>query len=204
VIEPNPESMPDTKRTRKPLFVESASFDRLSKDIRILPIVVAELELGNIERHVFGAHLVESAHHPALEDRPEALDRVRVNGAHNVLAFGVVNGRVRKILAKVLVTNQLIGAEQAYFVRYGFAHEGFKCTGFEVFDNAGDDIAFAADGADDGRLAGADAASPAALPALVPMRPPMKVSSTSTMPPSLSISMIMAALILWHMDQAVS
>src|ERR1700736_3016433 len=33
--------------------------------------------------------------------------------------------------------------------------------------------------------------------------PPTKVSSTSTIPPSLSMSCINAVLILWHMSQAV-
>jgi len=39
----------------------------------LLPIVVAELELRDVERHVFLADLVERADHTALEDRPEAL-----------------------------------------------------------------------------------------------------------------------------------
>jgi hypothetical protein len=50
----------------------SASRDGGSENVRVLPIIVAELELGNIERHVFAAYFVERADNTALEDRPEA------------------------------------------------------------------------------------------------------------------------------------
>ena len=51
-----------------------ASRNRRSENIRILAIIIAELEFGNIERHLVVAHLVESANHTALEDRPEPFD----------------------------------------------------------------------------------------------------------------------------------
>jgi hypothetical protein len=34
----------------------SASLDRRSENIRVLPVIIVELELGNIERHIFAAH----------------------------------------------------------------------------------------------------------------------------------------------------
>ncbi len=146
-----------------------ASIDRCSEDVTVLAVIVAELELGDIQWHVFGAHLVERAHHAALEDRPEAFDGLCMDSADNVLSLGVVNGRVRKILSKAVITGPLIGAEQAHLVRYSFPYEFLKRAGLEVFDNAGDDVALAADSANDRRLAGTNAARAAALPALVPM-----------------------------------
>jgi hypothetical protein len=77
------------------------SLDRCSKDIRILPIVVAELEFSNIERHVLGAHLVERADNPAFKDRPEAFNRVGMNGADDILPLHMVDGGVREIVAKM-------------------------------------------------------------------------------------------------------
>ena len=47
------------------------STDRRSKDVRILPIVVAELKLHDVRRHIFGAGFVEAADNPAFEDRPK-------------------------------------------------------------------------------------------------------------------------------------
>jgi hypothetical protein len=70
------------------------SFNRRSEDIRVHAVIISELEFGDIERHVFGAHLVERADYAALEDRPEALDCLGVDRADDVLALGVINGRV--------------------------------------------------------------------------------------------------------------
>jgi hypothetical protein len=68
----------------------SASLDRRSEDIRILPVVIAELELGNIQRHIFAAHFVECSDNTALEDRPESFDGLSVDCANNILASRMV------------------------------------------------------------------------------------------------------------------
>ena len=81
------------------------SFDRRSKNVRVPPVIIAELELGNIERHIFAAHFMERADHAALDDRPEAFDGLSVDRADDVLAFGVVNGRVRIVPVETLVAN---------------------------------------------------------------------------------------------------
>lgn len=57
------------------------SVDRCSKNIRVHSVVVAELKFRDVERHVFGAHLVERADRAAFEDRPEAFDGVGVDRA---------------------------------------------------------------------------------------------------------------------------
>jgi hypothetical protein len=54
----------------------SASPDRFAEDVLVVPVVVPELERGNVERHVLGADLVKSADHTAFEDRPEAFNLV--------------------------------------------------------------------------------------------------------------------------------
>jgi hypothetical protein len=56
----------------------STSINRRSEDVLVLPIVITELEFGNIERHIFSAHLIERADYAALDDRPEAFDGLRV------------------------------------------------------------------------------------------------------------------------------
>jgi hypothetical protein len=104
------------------MMCDLTSADRRSEDVRILPVVVAELELSNIERHVFAADLVEGADNAALEDRPEALDCVRVYGADNVFVRGVIDDLVlRENLVEVLVTNPMVGHEQTNLVRNGLA-----------------------------------------------------------------------------------
>ena len=57
----------------------STSLDCQPEDIRVHAMIVAELKLGNIEGHVFAAHLVERADDAALEDPPETFNRSRVH-----------------------------------------------------------------------------------------------------------------------------
>jgi hypothetical protein len=89
----------------------STSRESRSENIRVLPVVIAELELGHIQRHVFAADLVEGAHHASLEDRPEALNRIRVNRADDVLALGVVDNAERIVFGEASVASPLISAK---------------------------------------------------------------------------------------------
>jgi hypothetical protein len=59
----------------------SAACYRGPEDVGIGAIVVAELKLRDVERHVLGAHLVEGADNATLEDRRGAFNRVRAHGA---------------------------------------------------------------------------------------------------------------------------
>jgi hypothetical protein len=65
----------------------SASRNRRAEDVRIFPIVVAELKLSNVERHVFGAHFVERTHHAAVA----ALVFVFIVGIVELAPAGMLN-----------------------------------------------------------------------------------------------------------------
>src|SRR5271156_4690652 len=56
-----------------------------AENIGVELIVVAELKFRDVERRIFGAHLVEGADNTAFEDRPEALNCVRVHSTDYVL-----------------------------------------------------------------------------------------------------------------------
>jgi hypothetical protein len=64
------------------------SINRRSEDVRILPVIISELELGNIERHIFPAHFMERADNTAFEDRPEAFDGLSMDCADNMSSPG--------------------------------------------------------------------------------------------------------------------
>src|SRR6202521_80530 len=68
---------------------------RRPEDVRIVPVVVAELKLRNVQRHVLGADLVERADHAALKDAPKAFNRVGVDRADYILVIGVADNFVR-------------------------------------------------------------------------------------------------------------
>jgi len=146
-----------------------ASLDRRSKNVRVLPVVITELEFGNIERHIFPAHFMERADDAALEDRPEAFDGLSMDCSYDVLASRMVNGRVWVIPVERIVAWVLIGTKQADPVRHRLVDEGGESGGLDIRDHASNHIALAANSADDRRFAGTDTAGSTAAAALIPM-----------------------------------
>jgi hypothetical protein len=145
------------------------SLDRRSENVGVEPIVVSELKLRDVQRHIFGAHFVEGANHTALEDRPKTFDGLSVDRADNVLAFGVIDYAMWELFTEFFISGPLVSAEQTNLVRDGFADEGYKRIGADVFNDASHNVALAADCANDSSLAGADATRSAATAALIPM-----------------------------------
>jgi hypothetical protein len=122
-----------------------ASVDCRSKNVCVLPVIISELELGNIERYIFATHFVERADDAALEDRPEAFDGLSMNCSNDVLPSRMVNSRVWVIPVKQVVAWILIGAKQADPVRHRFADEGSESGGIHVCNHARNDVALTAD-----------------------------------------------------------
>jgi hypothetical protein len=74
------------------LHIKNRDFE----DVGVQAIVVPKLKLGDIEWKIFMADLMEVAHNASLAGRPEALNRVCMNRANDVLTFVVINGFVRE------------------------------------------------------------------------------------------------------------
>jgi hypothetical protein len=121
------------------------SANRRSKNIVVKAIIVPELELRNVKMQVLFADIVECADDAAFDDAPETFNRIRVNGTNNVLPLRMIDSDVRIGLSEAVVTNPLIGAEQANLVRNGFVDESLQRRSADVFNDAGHDIALAAD-----------------------------------------------------------
>ena len=117
-------------------------------------IVVPELELSDVQRQIFVADLVEAAHDAALDERPETFDRVRVDCANDMLAFGVVNGFVREPMLQSIIAVIGVCAKEANAGRDGFANEAFRGRAVSAVDDAGDDVPLAPDCADDSGFEG--------------------------------------------------
>jgi hypothetical protein len=146
----------------------STPLDRRSENVHVLTIVISELEFGDIERHIFAAHFVERADHAALEYRPKALNGLGVDCTDDILPFGMISDAMRIFAVEPLVTWPLIGAKQTDFAGDSFADKRRESVRSDIRDHAGDDIALAADSADDWCFAGTDASGPAAA-AFIPM-----------------------------------
>ena len=63
VIHPGATTQQTQEPRQSPRFLRthaySAALNRRSENVRTVPVIVAELELGNIEAHVFAAELVD-------------------------------------------------------------------------------------------------------------------------------------------------
>jgi hypothetical protein len=170
----------------------SATCYRFLKHIRVHPVVVPKLKFRDIERHIFGAHLVERADNAALEDAPKTLNRVRVNRTDNVLVRLVINLLVRELAKVIAVAGPRVGRQQADLVGNGFVHEIEHGLRRDTLEHAGNHVAVTLDRPDDRGLVVKRA-----------MLPPIHVSSISTMPPSFCSGAIRPARILWHIRWAV-
>jgi hypothetical protein len=151
------------------IIANSASFNCRSEDVRVLPVIIAELEFSDVERHIFAAHFVECADHAAFKDRPEAFDRLSMDCADDILTTRMVNDAMGIFPVKSPIASILVGTEQADFVRDGFANECGESGGLYVRDYTRNHIALACDSADDGSFAGTNAACTAAASTLIPM-----------------------------------
>src|SRR5260370_802366 len=130
------------------IFDASASFDRRSEDVLVMPVIVAELELRDVQVQILSADLVEASDDAALDQRPEAFDCIGVdcadNAMPNVMAITVIDGFVREAVlpAETMVASEIVSAEQTNLRRNGFFDEAFKRADLNVRDDAGYDVAF--------------------------------------------------------------
>jgi hypothetical protein len=135
---------------------------------RFFSVIVAGLELRNIERHIFATHFVERSDYAALENRPESFNGLSMDCANDVLASSVIDDGVR-IISEVLIANPLISAKQTHFMGDSFSHKSFECLGLNIRDNASNYVAFAADSADDWSFAGTNTTGSVAAAAFIRM-----------------------------------
>src|SRR5262245_29784131 len=82
----------------------SAACYCLSEHVGVLPVVVPELELREIERQVLRGYVVVRADDAALQECPERIEVRGVDFATHVLALRVANGLVPEAqMVEVLV-----------------------------------------------------------------------------------------------------
>jgi hypothetical protein len=144
----------------------SAISNRRAEDVIIEAVVILELAFRNVEREIFAAHLVVAADDRPLELRPEAFNRVRVDGADNVTLGGVVDGFVI-VVQQAAIDATFIGRQQTDLIRNDLANERLRILLGNRVQNAGHHVALAANGTDD-RGFGGGGMFPAAA-SLVPM-----------------------------------
>lgn len=137
----------------------SASCYQLSEHIGFLAVVVPERELCKVQREILLADVVKVAHDATLEQAPERIDIRSVNATAYILTGRVCDGLMREAKrGQVLVTLPFVSRHQVNFVAHHFANEAIQGLGVRVFDHLTDDIALAADRADNWNLIATESA----------------------------------------------
>jgi len=124
----------------------SAPRYRSLENVGVHSVVVAELKFRDVQQQILFADFVKRTHHAALEDRPETLNRIGVDRAHNILAHmatgTVIDGLMRETMLPMqpMIAGIIIGAEQTYVAGNCLLDEAFECTDANIVNDAGDDI----------------------------------------------------------------
>lgn len=123
--------------------------DRLEK-VGVLPIVMTELKLSQVDWKIFADVLIR-AHDGALQERPERFDVLSVNLAAHVFALTVAHDFM---LRNEAIPRVFVGCDKAYIICHYFSHEATKRRSISILDDLASYVAFAADRTNDRSLAG--------------------------------------------------
>lgn len=109
------EEQPAFSGNRRP----SRSRHHCGKDVVVLPVVVPEGELVEIERQVRLRDMMEVPHDAPLDERPEAVNVARVDLAADVLSGAMVDRLVGPLAADAAIAGVLIGRDEINLVSDG-------------------------------------------------------------------------------------
>src|SRR5437899_1323854 len=110
----------------------SASCYDVTKDVGIFPVVMSELKLSKIERQVTLTDMMEAAHNPALQERPERINILRVNFAANIFTSAMPDGFMRILVVNQAIAGVLIGRYEVNSFRDGLANEPVQRAGVRI------------------------------------------------------------------------
>ena len=131
----------------------SAHCYRVLENIGVQSVVITELKFRDVQRQVLPADLVEAAHNPALQQRPEAINGLRVHHAVNVLLLGMADEAVREVTFEVPIAGMFIGNEEANVIGDGLPNKPVQGSGISIVDDSRDHVTLALDRADNDKLA---------------------------------------------------
>jgi len=105
------------------LIREPLPFDAIERTLRaaavvnaeFFPVVISEIELGEIPPQMFLRHVLVNAVNAAFEDREKPFDGIGVNRAAHILLLLMLDGAVRsEVMADVGIDRMLVAHEAAF------------------------------------------------------------------------------------------
>src|SRR5450432_1040571 len=100
-----------------------ASRNSRAEDVIVLPVVIPELKFRDVEREIFGGHLVKGTHDAALQEGPETVDGLSVDRTDNVLTTRVIDRPHEIGGMQGAVGAELVGAKHRDLVGHRFGHK---------------------------------------------------------------------------------
>ena len=128
------------------------------KDVGILPVVMTEGKLRQVQREIGFRDIVERTNHTAFQQAPESLDVIGMHVASDILFPGMMHrvvGTVRKGFVDIRIARSLIGGDKGDVLIHGLLHKVLQRMLIGQFDHLADDISFAGDGPNDGHFGAA-------------------------------------------------
>jgi hypothetical protein len=145
-------------------FCASAKCYGVLENLGVLPVVVAPLEFGDVERQILGTDMVEATHNAALQERPEAVDRLGMDQPTDILATAMLDGLMGEFGRQADIATMLIRSDEADLVGDCQPDEMAHGPHVGFAKHAGNDGAFAFDGTDDDLFAGSAGAESLLVP----------------------------------------
>jgi hypothetical protein len=140
----------------------SASCYHRLEYIRILPVIVPELKLRQIQRQIFLAHLVIRANDAAFEQAPKRIQIRGMNIAAHIFALSMGDRLMGIVLFQVNITVPFVGRDQRNPIGNGLSDETINGCRIGSFNDFRDDVPLARDSANNATFA--TRASPDMLP----------------------------------------
>lgn len=154
---------PDTlSEPAVPVACSAACYDR-REDVPVLPIVMTERELSQVQRQIGFADVVIGADHATLQQAPEAIEVRRVDVSTHILPLGVVHSLVWELPIEASIARMFIGRDQGDVFAHGLPDETAQRDPVGILNDLADHIPLASNRADDADFVAARASLQALL-----------------------------------------
>ncbi len=120
--------------------------------VGMLPVVVPEGELVEVQREVVLRHFMEGAHDAALDERPEAIQIIGMDVTVDVFADGVAHDLVRETCFQHAIAWVFICGDQIHLLRDCLVNKPRQGELVGILDYLRDDISLAGDCTDHGEF----------------------------------------------------
>jgi hypothetical protein len=127
----------------------SASCYGFTENIRILPVIVAELKLSKVERQILLADMMIGANDATLKQRPKVFNVVGMDLSAHILALTMANSLVRISWLEPAITGMFVRSYQVNSIADSFANEVIQSSGIGILNYLADHISLPTNSSDD-------------------------------------------------------